>query len=124
MVGMDIKQSFKINFFEGEDMTTINVKKEIKDSFSSISGHKLGRRLVESIKKRNIDDKNLSIDFSNISPFTSLFFNAMFEELMVCGDLKKVVNGIMINNLSELDMKTYQRCLEAAIEHQVKLNAN
>lgn len=103
-------------------MTMINVKKYINDSFSSISGHSLGKTISEALGNDN--KQKIILDFNSMSPFTSLFFNAMLEELISQGNIKVINDSLIIRNLSSLDIKTYKRCLNSAIQHQVKLDAD
>ena len=71
-----------------------------------------------------IISKKIILDFNSMSPFTSLFFNAMLEELISQGNIKVINDSLIIRNLSSLDIKTYKRCLNSAIQHQVKLDAD
>lgn len=91
----------------------IIVSNLIEDSFSPIAGHKLGKKLSESLQNGDVQ-----LDFSGVSPFTSLFFNAMFSELKGLGDLKNLVNNILITGLEGDDYETYERCMKNAIEKQ------
>lgn len=103
-------------------MAIISVKKYINDSFSSISGRSLGKAVIEALENDN--KQKIILDFNSMSPFTSLFFNAMLEELVGQGNIKVINDSLIIKNLSNLDVKTYERCLNSAIQHQVKLDAD
>ena len=46
------------------------------------------------------------------------------EELISQGNIKVINDSLIIRNLSSLDIKTYKRCLNSAIQHQVKLDAD
>ena len=121
MEGTDIKQSLNNVLKMVKIMTMINVKNIINDSFSSISGRKLGQRIGKEASK---EKKSVIVNFDWMTPFTSLFFNAMLEELISYGNIKTIDSQMSIKNLGELDLKTYYRCLQSAMQHQVKLNAD
>lgn len=121
MEDTDIKQSLNNVLKMVKIMTMINVKNIINDSFSSISGRKLGQRIGKEVSK---EKKSVIVNFDWMTPFTSLFFNAMLEELISYGNIKTIDSQMSIKNLGELDLKTYSRCLQSAMQHQVKLNAD
>lgn len=121
MEDTDIKQSLNNVLKLVKIMTMINVKNIINDSFSSISGRKLGQRIGKEVSK---EKKSVIVNFDWMTPFTSLFFNAMLEELISYGNIKTIDSQMSIKNLGELDLKTYSRCLQSAMQHQVKLNAD
>lgn len=94
-------------------MQKIIVKNVIEDSFSPIGGHKLGNAL-----KRELEGNSVSLDFDGISPFTSLFFNAMFADLKELGDLEELNKRIIVTGLESDDLETYERCKNNAINKQ------
>lgn len=94
---------------------TIIVRSLTDDSFSPIGGHKLGSALKSKLQN---SEGNITLDFSNISPFTSLFFNAMFADLKGLGDLNELVKKIVLTGLESDDQETYKRCRKNAINKQ------
>lgn len=98
-------------------MRTITVKNIIEDSFSPIGGHKLGNLLVDEMRS---SDERISVNFIDVSPFTTLFFNAMFADLEKLGDLSKTVKKMDITKLALNDQSTYERSLKNAINKQAK----
>ena len=92
-------------------MKTIKVLNITDDSFSPIGGQTLGQALSAAL----IEEQYVTLNFSGIDPFTSLFFNAMFSELPSSA-LNTVAQSVMITGLGEDDLLTYQRCLNNAVQ--------
>lgn len=83
----------------------INVK-EITDNdlVSPIGGKLLGEKIVSIFNGTVIE-----LDFVNTGSHTSLFFNAMLNELLSISDLS-IDKTIKIINSTELDKDTFKIC--------------
>lgn len=101
---------------------TILVKNIVNDSFSPIGGHQLGKRVATLLENNK---EKVVLNFDNIAPFTTLFFNAMFKDISTNYDLHEIDKLVTVESLGQVDKDTYYRSLNNAMEKQEEQeNAN
>lgn len=97
----------------------IYVRDIVKDSFSPIFGKILWQQVE---KEGNLHEENeIVLDFKETDSFTTLFFNAMFNEIKENYDRKEALNIIdklKIVNLGENDTDTFHRS-ESGIKSKI-----
>ena len=90
----------------------IYAKDYIKTGFSMEDANKL----QEAIKNSLLDEK-ITIDFSGIKIFTTLFFNNALTKYVMNFGPEKYKEKFEVINLSEIGNVTYQHSLENAMNY-------
>lgn len=93
-------------------MNKIMVKELTKMAMTESAGLKL-RKEIENLFKT---EKKVVIDFSGISLFATMFFNASIGHFVMTLSPEKCRNIFELINLSELGMETYMHSFENAEE--------
>lgn len=91
-------------------MQTILVSKIATMALTESDGLKLRRAIEASLK----NDKEIELDFSGISLFATMFFNASIGNLIMRFSPKKCAEIIRLTHISDLGMDTYQHSFENA----------
>ena len=88
----------------------VYVRDIVKDSFSPIFGKKLWQQVE---KRGNVQVENkIVLDLEGVDSFTTLFFNAMFNEIKENYDSEtalSIINKLEVENLGDVDINTFDR---------------
>ena len=102
-------------------MATIMVNTLTKMAMTDSDGLKL-RKEIEDLKKT---EKNIILDFSQISLFATMFFNASIGHFIMEMSPEKCEDLFELRNISELGKETYNHSFEnAKILYQNKKQEN
>lgn len=91
----------------------IKASNYIKTGFSISDAEALLNAIQDPISKQD----KVTIDFSDITIFTTLFFNNALAKFLVEFGPEKYDKMFELTNLSEVGMNTYQHSLENAREY-------
>jgi hypothetical protein len=91
-------------------MQTINARDITVMALTETDGLKLRAAIEETLKK----DEAVTLDFSGISLFATMFFNASIGHLIMTLSPKKCDELIHVVNISDLGMETYIHSFENA----------
>ena len=93
---MNIINIYKIT---GEKAITLEAGKKLRD---------------EILKLLETQESCVILDFKDVKQFTTMFFNASIAYLVSYLGPDRVINQLVINNLSDLGKKSYQRSYDNA----------
>jgi hypothetical protein len=88
----------------------------VREYASMALTEKDGLKLRIAIEQLLTGEKTITLDFSDISLFATMFFNASIGHLVLQLTPEKCQERIKIANISELGRETYQHTLENAKE--------
>lgn len=91
-------------------MRTILVSKIAAMALTESDGLKLRKAMEASLE----NDKEIELDFSGISLFATMFFNASIGNLIMRFSPEKCAEIIRLTHISDLGMDTYQHSFENA----------
>ncbi|WP_261649569.1 STAS-like domain-containing protein [Leuconostoc mesenteroides] len=88
----------------------VYVHKIVQDSFSPIFGKMLWQQVE---KEGNVQkESEIILDFEGVDSFTTLFFNAMFNEIKENYNREvalSIIDKLQIKNIGDIDTDTFQR---------------
>ena len=97
--------------YKGVMTMTIRIKDFTDNALSENSGTVLRSKIIE-LQSKNVEE--IKLDFSGITLFTTMFFNASIGFFIINGK-KDLIDKIELLNITQLGKRTYQHSYDNAV---------